>query len=275
MEDRIKKQFQGFLSTPPLWRGSFMGLQQFDLPEQNISLENLETKIPSLARNFVLGKRMESFFEFCLEENRQFTILAANIQISKERITIGELDFLLKDLFTNKTFHIEMVYKFYVYDANFSSEMQRWIGPNRKDSLLQKVEKLKEKQFPLLFKPETEDLLQSLGIKNKEVIQKTYFKANLFIPKSLQKQKFPNIDSACIAGTWVHFNEFNSVTYQEFEFFLPKKQDWPIDPQYGDTWVSHSEIIKEIWTHFHKKKSPLVWIKKPGNEFERLFVVWW
>lgn len=275
MNNRIKNQFQGFLATPLLWQGSFMGLQQFKLPKNNMSLESPEIEIPSLANNFVLGKRMESFFEFCIQENTQFTLLAANMQISKKRITIGELDFLLKDLFTNKIFHIEMVYKFYVYDPNFSSEMQGWIGPNRKDSLLQKVDKLKEKQFPLLFKPETEELLQSLEIKSDKIIQKTYFKANLFIPKSLQQQLFSKINPACIAGIWVHFNEFNSAHYQDFEFFSPKKQDWPIAPQFGETWVSHSEIIKEIKRHFQKKKSPLIWIKKPGNEFERLFVVWW
>ncbi|SHG41762.1 hypothetical protein SAMN05444483_11186 [Salegentibacter echinorum] len=275
MHHRIKQQFQGFLATPPLWQDSFMGLQQFELPKNNISLENPEIEIPSLANNFVLGKRMESFFQFCVQKNEQFKLLAANIQISKEQITIGELDFLLKDLFTNKIFHIEMIYKFYVYDPGFSSEMQAWIGPNRKDSLLQKVDKLKEKQFPLLFRSETEELLQSLEVNSDEVIQKTYFKANLFIPKSLRQKVFSKINPACIAGTWVHFNEFNSATYSNFEFFSPKKQDWPIAPKFGETWVSHSEILEEIRLHFQKKKSPLIWIKKPGSEFERLFVVWW
>lgn len=275
MKNRIANQFQGFLNTPPLWRDSLLGLQQFQLPKNHLNLENLETEIPSLASNFVLGKRMESFFELCIKKHQRFKLLAGNIQISREKITLGELDFLLKDKVQNKVFHIEMVYKFYVYDPDFPNEMQRWIGPNRKDTFLRKLEKLKQKQFPLLFKPETATLLKSLGLNRDEIIQQTYFKANLFVPQKLQQNCFSKINTDCIAGSWVHFEEFTSAAYWDFEFFSPKKQDWPISPEFGETWVTHSEIIKEIKEHFQKKKSPLIWVKKPGNKFERLFVVWW
>jgi hypothetical protein len=47
---------------------------------------------------------------------------------------------------------MELAYKFYLFDPSISSEpINNWIGPNRNDSLQEKLEKLKTKQFPLLY----------------------------------------------------------------------------------------------------------------------------
>jgi hypothetical protein len=276
MKNRLENQFEGFLSTSSLWKGTFYDLKQFEFPEIKIKNNlNILSHLPSLATNFVLGKRMESFFELMIRHSSTYKLLAHNIQISKEKITLGELDFLLKNLQNKQVSHIEMVYKFYVYDPSFSSEMQRWIGPNRRDTLLQKAEKLKEKQFPLLFKPETKNLLNSLGLDSAEILQQTCFKAHLFVPKKLQDKYFSHINNKCIAGTWLHFKDFTSAEYRDFKFYAPKKQDWPILPKHGETWYNHSEIIKQIEILFKKNKSPLIWVKKPGNTYERTLVVWW
>ncbi|MBZ9729245.1 DUF1853 family protein [Salegentibacter sp. JZCK2] len=276
MQNRIEKQFEGFIKTPPLWKNSFQQLVQFKLPEINTPLQQSVTEdLPSLSSNFVMGKRVERFFEWIIRQNPDYDLLSENIQISRNKITQGELDFLLKDLLTQKVIHVEMVYKFYIYDPSFDSEMQGWIGPNRRDTLLQKTKKLKEKQFPLLFKPETKDLLTSLSLNSEEMLQQTCFKANLFVPKQLQDKHFSYINNKCITGTWLHFKDFISAQYRKFQFYVPTKQDWPILPKHGETWVDHSEIITQIETQFQNKKTPLIWMKKSKNNYERLFVVWW
>lgn len=276
MQNRIEKQFEGFLETPALWENSFQELFQFELPEFHTPVQqSLDKDLPSLATNFVMGKRVERFFEWIIQKNPNYKLLAGNMQISRNKITLGELDFLLEDLINQQVYHIEMVYKFYVYDPSLTSEMDRWIGPNRRDTLLQKTEKLKEKQFPLLFKPETDDLLNLLDLNSINILQQACFKANLFVPKELQNQQFPEINNKCVAGIWLHFEDFNSTGYRDFQFYAPKKQDWPILPKHGEIWVNHSEIITQIENSFANKKAPLIWVKKPGNKFERLFVVWW
>ena len=276
MQNRVAKQFEGFLNTPALWKNYFQEIQQFELPEINDPLQKpIAEDLPSLSTNFVMGKRVERFFEWIIRQNQGYKLLAENMQISRDKITLGELDFLLKDLINQQVYHVEMVYKFYVYDPSFTAEKQRWIGPNRKDTLLQKTKKLKEKQFPLLFKPETKELLSSLNLNAEEVIQQSCFKANLFVPGELQNKQFSEINSDCIAGIWLHFKEFKTSNYKSFEYYAPKKQDWPILPEHGETWFSHSEIINQIEILFEKKKAPLIWVKKPGNKYERLFVVWW
>ncbi|MGM0933897.1 MAG: DUF1853 family protein [Bacteroidota bacterium] len=276
MKDRIKKQLLGFLHTPPLWRGELLGLKQFD-PGETMPQEIPDPKkeIPSLASNFVLGKRMESFFELLIQNNNRYKLLANNIQISREKITLGELDFLLKDLHTNQNIHLELVYKFYVYDPSISSEEARWIGPNRKDSFLQKMEKLKQKQFPLLNKPETMDFLKTLELTPEDLIQQTYFKAKLFLPCRFQQHKFPKLNKECIAGYYLSFKEFDSINYNNFKYYAPPKQDWPVAPEFGIDWVSFSEIKEQIQSSFDKKKSPLIWMKRSETVFEAFFVLWW
>ncbi|HSP11029.1 MAG TPA: DUF1853 family protein, partial [Salegentibacter sp.] len=223
----------------------------------------------------VLGKRMESFFELLIQNSVRYKRLANNIQISRDKITLGELDFLLKDLHTNQNIHLELVYKFYVYDPSFSSEEARWIGPNRKDSFLQKMEKLKQKQFALLHKPETREFLKSLELIPEDLIQQTYFKAKLFVPRTFQQYKFPKLNQECVAGYYLSFKEFNSAEYKDFKYHAPSKQDWPVAPNFGRDWVSYSEISKQIILSLEKKKSPLIWMKRSETDFESFFVVWW
>ena len=56
----------------------------------------------------------------------------------------------------NQLIHLEVSYKFYLYDENLGKlESEKWIGPNKRDSLVQKTAKLKSKQLPILFHKET------------------------------------------------------------------------------------------------------------------------
>jgi len=62
---------------------------------------------------------------------------------------VGELDCLI--LRDKKPIHLEVIYKFYLYDASVGdTEIAHFIGPNRKDSLIEKLTKLQEKQLPIL-----------------------------------------------------------------------------------------------------------------------------
>jgi len=277
MDKRLELQFQGFLATPPLWfKNDLFNLPQFEFPKVPIlSEEIIKTESPSLLTNFVLGKRAESFFELALAHSSRFQLIAQNIQIQREKITLGEIDFLIEDTVKNRQIHIELVCKFYIYDPSFDHELERWIGPNRKDSLLQKTDKLKLKQFPLLYKAATEPYLSELNLKPEKLQQEVCFKANLFIPKNLENKKFEHINKECITGFWVHSEEFTQTDYGRFQFLAPRKQDWSIDPKNGENWVSYPEIKESIGELSLQKKSPLIWIKKNKQQFERLFVVWW
>lgn len=277
MNNSIINQLKGFLNTPPLWnnRGLFE-LEQFDLPEYSDYLDlDPIVAMPSLSTNFVLGKRIETFFELVIKQSGNYKIIARNLQIHKDKITIGEIDFFVHNLQQKKDLHIEVVYKFYVYDPSYQDELKRWIGPNRKDSLLQKIDKLKNNQLPLIFNPVATKVLNSFYLEPENLYQQVCFKANLFIPKNLEGKQFLYINNKCIAGYWIHFLEFSEKDYGQFAFFAPKKQDWPGEPQSQDEWVNYAEVKTQILELFDKGSSPLIWMKKTDKVYERFFVVWW
>lgn len=274
MENEVRLQFSGFLDTPQIWK------EGIAFPYSLFRLKPVPaSELPQTMRfspSMVLGKRMELFFQYYITHFAEEEVLAHNEQINFEKRTIGEIDFILKNSKTGKISHVELVYKFYLYDPEISNEEARWIGPNRKDSFPEKLHRLLDKQFPLLFRKETQPLLQSLQITPEEVEQKLCFKANLFIPWKLKDRKdYGDINPEAIRGTWMTATEFEESDFKDAVFFTPKKPDWPIDPIHNSVWYSYTEIKLQVQSLLAKDQSPLLWMKTPNNEYHRFFVVWW
>lgn len=272
----VKNEYLGFLNSKSIWPDKvFLGLSPFDI-EKVLKDDTIpdETEI-NIRDNEVLGKRIEFFFEYCITNIDRYEIIAKNIQVYQDKITIGELDFLIKDHKDNKTLHIEVVYKFYLYDPLIEGELQQWIGPNRKDTLLQKIEKLKTKQLPLLYREETLSILEGLHIDLKSIYQYVCYMANLFVPLSMKKELFPIVNNQCIIGFWIPLKDFTSEQYGSSLFNIPKKKDWVTHPKYNDTWFSFIAIKEQVHVALSQKKSPLLWMKSNGDSYERFFVVWW
>ena len=171
-----KKLYEGCIETPSLWfKNSIQNIEQFQL-NNDLHSYNIATN-----QNLRLGKLVERFISFQLKQDKTVKIVAENYQVQNEKLTIGELDCLF--LIEQKPIHLEIVYKFYLYDESAGcTEIEHWIGPNRNDSMIQKLDKLKKKQLPLLYNKFTKPLLNSLKLNVDSVEQKVCFKAQLFIP---------------------------------------------------------------------------------------------
>ena len=229
----------------------------------------------------MLGIQAEACFEAYLKHSKNYKLLTANLQIHtstslsnrKEKETIGELDYIVRKLKTNEVVHIELACKFYLYDVDAGvSEEEKWIGPNRKDSLHEKLEKIKLKQFPLINTRETIQKLKSLDIEL-PTSQELCLKAFLFIPKKMDINIFPDNYKNCIVGHWIKqvdfINEDGNALYA-----IPDKKEWLFPYEQITNWLSISEIELEIQKQILDRKSPLIY-KKISNEIERFFVVWW
>ncbi len=271
----LTHQYSGFLDSNVLWNTNILfELEQFDFKKLSISSSMPKRVEIAIRENEVLGKRIESFFEYCITASQRYKIIAKNLQVFKDRITIGELDFIILDLRKKEVLHIELIYKFYVYDPDTESELNRWIGPNRKDSLLEKIDKLKNKQLPLLFKSETRPILENLKIEQ-NIKQQVCFLGNLFVPLSYLNKSLPLLNNKCIVGYWINFEEFISQVYGSHQFHIPTKQEWIIKPQDCNIWLPFDNIYDEVQLHYKQKKSPLLWMKRGENSYDRFFVVWW
>ena len=222
----------------------------------------------------MLGKQAEVCFEYIIKHSKRYQLLAANIQIQGKTKTLGELDYLIFDTETNKTLHIELACKFYLFDDNLGPEdAAKWIGPNRKDTLEEKLEKVKEKQFPLLYTSETATLLNDLKLNSTTIEQQLCIKSFLFIPKHFRKEQLPTYYQDCLMGTYISFSEFNPED-DEAQYALPDKKQWLLPPENIKNWYFFTDAKESITKLLCNKKSPLVYKKQKGK-IEKFFVVWW
>lgn len=266
---QIQRQYQGYLSTPLLWTGfDVLNLKQLELPVINTNIFENEV----VTDNLLLGMRVERFVMSELNQHKNITILAENVQIQNEKITIGEIDCLLKQ--DNTFIHLEIIYKFYLYDCSVGdSEIEHWIGPNRNDSLVKKLIKLKDKQLPLIYAEKAEPLLKSLNILKEKLKQYVYFKAQLFTPYEEDSVPFKHLNKDCVKGFYIHVSKINE--FNDCKFYIPTKSNWLIDIQLTVNWISFEAFTSKITALTTQKKSPLCWIKHPNGMTQKFFVIWW
>ncbi|GGG46528.1 DUF1853 family protein [Bizionia arctica] len=264
----LNSQYRGYLNTPNLWFGrDIYNLQQLELQTQLPTSFN-ETISPTIR----LGKRVEQFVFHQLKQHPQVSILAENIQIQKDKLTLGEIDGLL--LINKQPVHLEIVYKFYVYDESVgTTELDHWIGPNRKDSLVEKLDKLKNKQLPLLYRTDTLSYLQKYQLEIEQIEQKVLFKAQLFLPYLSSKTHFQSINKACISGCYLKKTDLQN--FKDCKFHIPNKANWLMEPHAQVSWQLYPSFMEDISPVLEQQTSRLVWIKHPNGLVEKCFIVWW
>jgi len=260
-------QYQGFLNTDFLWLGVLNGIQKFELNDTKSTSFNLINK-PKLR----LGKWVERLVSFQLQQDDSIKILAENLQIQHNNITVGEIDCIL--LQNNSPIHLEIVYKFYLYDSSVgNTEIEHWIGPNRRDSFIEKLNKLKNKQLPLLYSKHTKPYLDNLKLDITQIQQKVYFKAQLFVPLKDYENSFPLINNNCIQGFYIYPNELNN--FKSAKFYIPNKQDWLVEPHTHINWILFDSFKIKLEEYLAEQNAPLCWMKKKNGELIKFFVVWW
>ncbi|MBJ2174488.1 DUF1853 family protein [Aureibaculum sp. A20] len=264
----IQKQYQGYINTSPLWmKDSVFGIEQFEFRIKEETVFNEE-----LSSNLRLGKRVERFVSNELKQDDTIEIVLENKQIQVEKRTIGELDCILKQ--DDTPIHLEVIYKFYLFDERVgTTEIEHWIGPNRNDTLVKKLTKLKEKQLPLLYSEHTKPILEELKLNAKDIKQCVYFKAQLFVPYTSEIPEFKLLNRQCLAGFYIHLSEIDKFT--DCKFYIPSKLNWLMAIQTQVTWLNFDSFCGQINTLIHEKKAPLCWLKRPNGTLEKFFVVWW
>ena len=256
----------------------YINLPELHLPSEILKMEpfelseaHIDDSISVLLPNIILGKQAEFLFSEIIKACKNFTLLAENIQINHEKRTIGELDYLIKDHRTDSTIHAELACKFYLLKEDEHEQLEgQWIGPNLKDTLLDKINKFKEHQFPLLRHEATKEILSNYNIS--EIRQQRYcIKAKLFVPENLNKP-LTDYYQNCIQGVWKKHN--NLVLNKEATYAMPSKREWLLPENQITAWFSSAHISEVIGEQIATKRSPLVY-EKLGNQISCFFVVWW
>ncbi len=247
---------------------SITGFNTFELAE--LKLKNTPTfKLPN---NLRLGHLVERIVSELIKASSNYSLLHESLQIKKDKKTIGELDFLIVNQETNQLTHLELAYKFYLYDPSISDEhLTNWIGPNRRDSLQQKLKKLNNHQFPLLHHPATSNILNNLDISN--LNQALCLMASLYVPQNLDKELIQKY-TPYIKGFYLTVDLFQKQDHSGTKYYIPPKSKWGIEPSDHKVWNEYSEIQEKINTISKEKRSLLCW-QKQGDLYTQFFIVWW
>ncbi|MBU2927192.1 DUF1853 family protein [Winogradskyella psychrotolerans] len=269
MDESTLLRFKGYLNTRSLFKTSC-------LPDIGLTELNSEVQWKGddfRCKNQRLGKLVEEFVFYQLQQKDAVKWLTENLQIQKNRQTIGELDALY--MLDNQPIHLEVVYKFYLYDTleSYNEPLSYWIGPNRKDTLCYKLDKLRDKQFPLLFNNETIKQLAEYNIDVKAVSQQLCFKAQLFLPYHDSEVDFNLVNEDCVSGFYISFNAIS--TFEALEFFIPQKLDWLVTPYNDVNWQDYETAMARIQKDIEAQRSPLVWVKYNETKLIKCFITFW
>ena len=267
----IKSQCQGFLSTPPIWTGHRFDMQQFEFPTTDFDLFQPQP----IPQNLRLGHQMEYVFKQLVDASKRYDITLYNLQIRNDEKTLGEIDFILFDHFTTKSIHVELTCKFYIIDPDIVEPVQQLIGPNRRDSFVAKLNKIKNVQYALLHSEAGISALDEVGLDHRDIEHQCCFKAQIFEPFHQRNISIEPINPACISGYWLRLNDIKTSYFADAQFYLPTKSEWVITPHAKVNWQSQSEVLPDIDKALNAKKAPIVWMKKADLTFEKFFMVWW
>lgn len=268
MTDQLRStqaQYQGFCNTQLLWDGKLNTIEQLRLDDCKD-----HPFLRQLNRTYRLGQLAEQFLFNQIETCVHSELLAENLQIQNNNNTIGELDALL--LHKGMPVHLEIIYKFYLYDEHLGdSEVSRWIGPNRKDSLTEKLDKLLKQQLPLLHTSECKQTLKLLHLDHSDYKQFVHFKAQLFVPFE-KDVSFKKLNKSSVCGIYINRKQLEK--FKTFRFFIPEKLDWFLEPRTDVNWMDFDTFIIDAHQYLTTKRSPMIWLRDEST-LQKAFLVWW
>ncbi|MEL6656862.1 MAG: DUF1853 family protein [Bacteroidota bacterium] len=264
---KTKARITSILSATNL-DSSITGLPSFDLAALNL-VTDFDFPLPA---NLRLGHLAEKVVSLLIKSSTNYEVLYENIQLIENKKTIGEIDFILSNQDTKQLIHLELAYKFYLYDPHISAEtIKNWIGPNRNDSLQEKLDKVNNKQFPLLYHNAAQSQLDQL--EHKDISQQLCLLASLFVPYQPEAH-LPTVYQKAIKGYYLSHEDFMSLDHSEKTYYLPQKREWGIDPAKNADWKNYGHVHPQIKKSIAQKQAPLCWQKQQGL-YTAFFIVWW
>lgn len=243
-------------------------ISSFDMSALEIA-KDVEFYLPE---NLRLGHLIEKIVAQLIHASSNYNVICQNIQLFESEKTIGELDFILEHVTSRQIIHMELAYKFYLYDPKISgSSIHKWVGPNRNDSLIEKLEKLKTKQLPLLYHESAQSKLDPIEIS--QVTQQLCFLASLFIPYQYSGNINPMFRKA-VRGFYMDYDACENLNTADKSYYLPPKQEWGMEPSANQNWTEWDGIKDQVTACIAKKQAPLCWQKK-GESYSSYFCIWW
>ncbi len=219
------------IASPPLlknWPAGLAPRRIIDLPDHRFWQSHFQRYLPRLRAldddptpldealaklsSSRLGIRFEALLSFWLNDDtdhwHDFELLAKNIQLTEDKRTTGEVDFIIHNKMTTDIEHWELSLKFYLGEE--SLQPYAWRGLNDRDTFGRKINHTVQNQFNV-----AQIDLPLLGIKT---ITKrcAIFKGRLFYPDTVDETLKESL------STWLHPAHLRGT----WGYHLPEGVDW-------------------------------------------------
>ena len=223
-------------------------------------------EIPQNLDKLRLGQYAEALLLFFFSNSTSYKTISNNLQLINEKITVGEIDFLLEEFSSEQKIHLELAIKFYL-KIKVNEEVQ-WIGPSSKDRLLRKKDKLLNHQLQLA--------------KNYNSLLPNEFQHLNFKPQLLLKgaefilfKDYKPTENPIINCWWIHFNQMNQIIENSFQYkIVPIRRDWITPFNSRLTNLSIENFSAQITTELESKNEILiVRFNSKGQPNDRGFIV--
>lgn len=163
-----------------------------------------------------LGHYFENLYDCLLRDLLGWEILLRNQPVRSHGITLGEMDFIVRNPVDQAIEHHEIAVKFYLgypFACSDNSEAgPLWYGPNASDRLDLKSERLVSHQSRLSERPETRDLLGSLGIPTPSRAR-IFMPGYLFYPASQQIPPPVDVPPNHLRGQWLYIDDLDRMNH--------------------------------------------------------------
>ncbi|MEQ8907628.1 MAG: DUF1853 family protein [Vicingaceae bacterium] len=165
-----------------------------------------------------LGKYAEELFAYYFRMAENYELLAHNLQLNEEGLTVGEIDFLLFNKRKGQYLHLEVALKYYLKVERDKRPI--FLGPSTKDWFARKIDKLHNQQLNLckdyahLLPPE---------FANKQFSTFQLIKGCLFYPY----QSWENIEPTYSNAWWLQHQEVESLLSNHGNYrIITDRKDW-------------------------------------------------
>jgi len=185
--------------SPPLLRSQALADRALAAPncalaltaERIAWLQQLDRSPGALLRHLAnrgggrLGLYFESLWHFFLQQDERTELLAHNLPVRSGGVTLGEFDCIYFCRERHCPVHLELAVKFYLGHPDPAqhgphSRWDRWLGPDTRDRMDRKIDRLLGHQIRLADRPEAKSVLKKLAITTPQ--REVEIKGRLFFP---------------------------------------------------------------------------------------------
>ena len=219
MDSVPSKLFQAIVTGPPLI-GDLPGYRTFDsklLGGQDVAA--------ALKLDQKLGHLVEDGVGHLIEASDRFALLYRNLQLQPNpQTTLGEIDFVIRDLESGQLIHLELAAKFYL--ALPTADGLNLPGPDPEDNYFNKVSRLLEHQLRLteLYRSHLPESIRHEPIESRHLVLGV-----LFDPVDAGgPARADFLHPSCRRGRWVHIDELADRFDSNARLEVIPKHLWPV-----------------------------------------------